>query len=267
MGVSNSGTPLSQVRSLGSDGTLIVAPIDDEPLQSVTIGDFFDTWRTNAGQPGNNSDATFDNDELMGNLANTTDTVQMFVNGQISTAFDNYVIQDGDEIVLVYGANPIVSLNTNFGPIVLELFAAATPGTVDNFLNYVNRGDYLNTFIHRSDPLFVIQGGGFATTSSTFTSTDQFSAIPTDPPIQNEPGHLESAGHGRHGQDWAATRTARRASSSSIWMTTTTFLDLPQNNSFTVFAQVLDMTTVDTITTHPDRQDPCTTVQRTAGHE
>ncbi len=250
VGVSSAGTPLSQVRSLGTDGSLIVAPISDEPLENVTLGDFFETWRTNAGQAENNPQATFDNHELMSNLTDTTNTVQMLVNGQISTEFDNYVIQDGDELVLVFGANPIVSLNTNFGSIVLELFAGATPGTVDNFLNYVNDGDYLNSFIHRSDPNFVIQGGGFATSSSTFTSTDQFTAIPTDPPIQNEPGISNLRGT----VAMAKLGSDPNSATSQFFVNlsdSNALLDLPENNSFTVFAQVLDMTTVDTITTIP----------------
>ena len=42
------------------------------------------------------------------------------------------------------------------------LFKERTPLTLANFLGYVERGDYLNSFVHRSAPRFVIQGGGFA---------------------------------------------------------------------------------------------------------
>ena len=54
--------------------------------------------------------------------------------------------------------------------------------SVNNFLNYVDDGDYANSFIHRSDPGFVIQGGGFVLENNTL------SPVPTDPPIQDIPG-------------------------------------------------------------------------------
>ena len=56
------------------------------------------------------------------------------------TSYDDYVIQNGDDIQLTFGDNPVVSLNTNFGSLVFELFEDETPGTVENFLNYVNDG-------------------------------------------------------------------------------------------------------------------------------
>jgi peptidyl-prolyl cis-trans isomerase A (cyclophilin A) len=42
-----------------------------------------------------------------------------------------------------------------------------TPATVANFLSYVDGGHYQNTFVHRSVPGFVVQGGGFTVTGST----------------------------------------------------------------------------------------------------
>jgi hypothetical protein len=55
-----------------------------------------------------------------------------------------------------------VIMETPLGDIEIELFDEVTPGTVENFLNYVNDGDYEDSFVHRSVPEFVIQGGGFA---------------------------------------------------------------------------------------------------------
>ena len=210
-----------------------------------TLGAFFDTWRLDAGLAGNNADAVLSATQLLDNVADTTSTVQMFVNGQVSHEFDTYVLQDGDEIALVYGANPVVSLNTNFGPIIIELFEPATPGTVDNFLNYVNDGDYINSFFHRSDPGFVIQGGGFITSSTTFSSTAQFSSVPTDPPILNEPGISNLRG------TVAMAKTSNPDSATSQFFVnlsdTNTFLDSVANGAFTVFGQVLGMATVDRI--------------------
>ena len=72
----------------------------------TTLGDFFEIWRTDAGNAGNDEDATFDDDELMGYESDSNFTVQMFVNGEVRTNFENYAVQDGDEIILVYSDNP-----------------------------------------------------------------------------------------------------------------------------------------------------------------
>ena len=55
-----------------------------------------------------------------------------------------------------------VVLNTNYGPITLELDNEHAPKTVDNFLTYAREGHYDNTIIHRVINGFMIQGGGFA---------------------------------------------------------------------------------------------------------
>ena len=75
-----------------------------------------------------------------------------------------------------------VVMQTPFGEVDIELFDEEAPATVANFLNYVNDGDYADSFIHRSVPGFVIQGGGFS-----FIDGDVV-AIPSDPPVINEPG-------------------------------------------------------------------------------
>src|SRR5436309_1616983 len=52
----------------------------------------------------------------------------------------------------------------------IRLYDTATPLTVANFLNYVNNGRYNGTFIHRSVPGFVIQGGGYTYDAQTNTA-------------------------------------------------------------------------------------------------
>ena len=49
------------------------------------------------------------------------------------------------------GSNPIVRFHTELGDIDVALLQDVAPNTVANFLRYVNRGDYDNSFIHRSD--------------------------------------------------------------------------------------------------------------------
>lgn len=56
---------------------------------------------------------------------------------------------------------PQVSLFTSKGNITLELDPLAAPLSVNNFLNYVNKGFYRGTLFHRVIPNFVVQGGGY----------------------------------------------------------------------------------------------------------
>ncbi|MEW5770439.1 MAG: peptidylprolyl isomerase [Pseudomonadota bacterium] len=71
----------------------------------------------------------------------------------------------------------MVKLTTNFGPITLELNAAAAPVTVANFLQYVKDGHFDGTLFHRVIDGFMIQGGGF---------TADMQQKPTRAPIKNE---------------------------------------------------------------------------------
>lgn len=71
----------------------------------------------------------------------------------------------------------------------MALFSNRTPDTRQNFLKYVADGDYANSFIHRSVPGFVIQGGGYGINAS-----NQIVAVPTDAPIANEFGISNTLG-------------------------------------------------------------------------
>ncbi|MBM3481778.1 MAG: peptidyl-prolyl cis-trans isomerase [Alphaproteobacteria bacterium] len=73
--------------------------------------------------------------------------------------------------------NPRVKLTTNYGAIVVELYADKAPKTVDNFLAYVASGHYAGTVFHRVIQGFMIQGGGFA------AGLEQ---KPTNAPVKNE---------------------------------------------------------------------------------
>ena len=92
-------------------------------------------------------------------------------------------------VSLPSAANTIVSMQTDLGSVEIELFDTAAPETVANFLNYVNAGDYDGTFIHRSDPGFVLQMGGYIFDPA---QGDFFAEgtrhIPEDPPVSNEFG-------------------------------------------------------------------------------
>jgi peptidyl-prolyl cis-trans isomerase B (cyclophilin B) len=71
----------------------------------------------------------------------------------------------------------MVELHTNHGVIKLELNAEKAPKTVENFLNYVNKGHYDNTVFHRVIDGFMIQGGGFE---------PGMKQKPSDAPVENE---------------------------------------------------------------------------------
>lgn len=71
----------------------------------------------------------------------------------------------------------MITLQTNFGNIVLELDTANTPKTAENFLAYAKNGFYDGTIFHRVINGFMIQGGGFDA---------NMKQKPTEAPIENE---------------------------------------------------------------------------------
>lgn len=136
----------------------------------------------------------------------------------------------------------IVEFQTNRGQICLELLRADAPITVWNFLNYVIRGDYDGTIVHRSVPGFVIQGGAFE------TNVDSARPISTDATIQNEsctpdPGDTLCSERGNLRGSVAMARVGGQINSA----TSQYFINLDDNRNpldfvdegFTVFANVL----------------------------
>ena len=73
-----------------------------------------------------------------------------------------------------------VRFHTTLGDIDVALLSTTAPKNVANFLNYVNRGAYNNSIIHRSVSGFIFQGGGYQVSNGNFTT------IPADPPVANE---------------------------------------------------------------------------------
>jgi cyclophilin family peptidyl-prolyl cis-trans isomerase len=51
------------------------------------------------------------------------------------------------------------TVETERGPIVIELYPEVAPKTVENFEKLVNQGFYNNLTFHRVVPGFVVQGG------------------------------------------------------------------------------------------------------------
>src|SRR5437867_3240274 len=73
-------------------------------------------------------------------------------------------------------ANPVVSMKTNAGEIVLELFEDAAPNTVGNFVSLAEKGFYNGKIFHRVIKDFMIQGGcpqGTGTGGPGYTFEDE----------------------------------------------------------------------------------------------
>ncbi len=74
-------------------------------------------------------------------------------------------------------ADPIVRLSTALGDIDVQLDPTDAPNTVANFLAYANNGYYDSSFIHRSVPGFVIQGGGYTFVNGSIGTVPMGTAV------------------------------------------------------------------------------------------
>ncbi len=83
----------------------------------------------------------------------------------------------------------VVRFHTTLGDIDVQLYTDYTPQTTANFLGYVDRGNYTGSIVHRSAPGFVIQGGGYY-----ITSNNQYTSVPTQPAVVNEPHYSNVRG-------------------------------------------------------------------------
>ncbi|MGZ8190668.1 MAG: peptidylprolyl isomerase [Methylococcaceae bacterium] len=77
------------------------------------------------------------------------------------------------------GSATVIRMQTSLGVIDVRLYDKATLLTVANFLKYAKSGVYTGSFIHRSVPGFIIQGGGF-------TWGTPVKSVTTNPPVKNE---------------------------------------------------------------------------------
>jgi len=95
--------------------------------------------------------------------------------------------------LLKRASNPVVSLSTNRGDIVVELFEEEAPQSVRNFLYYVNSGYYTDTIFHRVIPDFMIQGGGFTESMQKKAGLADTIENEADNGLKNERGTLAMA--------------------------------------------------------------------------
>ncbi|MFM1896254.1 MAG: hypothetical protein RLZZ385_1328 [Pseudomonadota bacterium] len=142
-----------------------------------------------------------------------------------------------------------VLVTTPMGQFTIQLLLQDAPGTVANFLSYVQSGAYDGTFVHRAEVTpnpFVIQGGWLRLDESTNSAN----AIATLPNIKNEFRRSNLRG------TVAMAKVAGDPdSANSQWfvnLADNSFLD-SSNGGFTVFGQIdaAGMAVVDAISRLP----------------
>ncbi|MCF2950486.1 peptidylprolyl isomerase [Paraglaciecola aquimarina] len=145
----------------------------------------------------------------------------------------------------------VVEVQTSLGNIQINLFDETTPKTVENFLSYVNSGQYANSVVHRSIPEFITQSGGY-TYTGPLNDNNGLELIDTSGgPVVNEP-ELSNL----RGTIAMAKLGGDPNSATSGWffnlVDNSANLDV-QNGGFTVFGQVIGdgMDVVDAIAALP----------------
>ena len=141
--------------------------------------------------------------------------------------------------------NPRVLLDTDRGPILLELDAVNTPRTTANFLSYVDDGSYNNTLVHRIAKDFVVQAGDF---------TASFGRIRAKPSIAAEIRPGSSNQRGTLAMALLVNQTTgvvqRDSATSSFFINTRDNSSLDRD--FTVFGRVIyGMSLVDELNNEP----------------
>jgi len=137
----------------------------------------------------------------------------------------------------------VITIVTNHGEIVVELFEEAAPISCENFRQYVEEGFFVETVFHRVIPNFMIQGGGMHT---------DLLRKETRASIKNEAANGEKNLRGT----LAMARTGEVDSATSqsfINLSDNAFLDHSgQDYGYAVFAKVTDgMDVVDKIAAVP----------------
>ena len=137
----------------------------------------------------------------------------------------------------------MITITTNHGDIVVELFEDKAPLSCENFRQYIDDDFFTNTVFHRVIPNFMIQGGGMEGDLGRKQTRD---------PIKNEADNGEKNLRGT----LAMARTGEVDSATSQF-----FINLSDNNfldhggrdfGYAVFAKVSSgMDVVDSIATVP----------------
>lgn len=122
-------------------------------------------------------------------------------------------------------------ITTALGDIEIELLEEDAPGTVANFLAYIESDSYKDAFIHRSIPGFIIQGGGFVYREDAVSSVDKFPSITNEFKVSNTRGTVAMAKLADQ-PDSATSQWFINLGDNSVNLDN-------QNGGFTVFARVI----------------------------
>src|SRR5438477_7450111 len=157
------------------------------------------------------------------------------------------LVAGSDVFAQLTGTNPLVRFHTDMGDIDVLLLQDVAPKNVANFLSYVTPGKYDNSFIHRSPPMFVVQGGDYKFVNGQVVAITQGSPVVNEFHISNTRGTLamaKVAGDPNSATDqWFFNESDANAAT----------LDT-QNGGFTVFGRIINSTglmTMDTIASVP----------------
>jgi cyclophilin family peptidyl-prolyl cis-trans isomerase len=132
-----------------------------------------------------------------------------------------------DDDIAMHEGRSIVAIETNYGPITVELFNDLTPKTVDNFIQYLREDFYNETQVHQILPGFIIQAGLFDL---------NFKAKTTHEPINNEANIAPS--HKRGTVAMMRNHDPNSATSEFfINLNDNTLFDIP--NGYAVFGHVI----------------------------
>lgn len=130
----------------------------------------------------------------------------------------------------------LVRMQTQAGPIDIQLYDSTAPRTVANFLSYVQSGAYDGSIFHRLVRGFVLQGGGLKWAEA---STPKLGQVPVASPVANEFSATRSNVRGTVAM---AKVEGNPDSATNQWFVNladnATNLD-SQNGGFTVFGRVL----------------------------
>ena len=139
----------------------------------------------------------------------------------------------GTSVLLAQTADTIVRISTNLGDIDVQLDSTNAPKTVANFLAYADNGLYNGSFIHRSVPGFIIQGGGYEYVDG------QIANVPQGSPVMNEYKRSNLRGTIAMAKLGGDPNSATNQWFFNLADTNSTNLD-NQNGGFTVFGEVVN---------------------------
>ena len=137
-------------------------------------------------------------------------------------------------------SNPLVLINTNYGPLTVELYPQHAPATVANFLAYVDADFYAGTLFHRVIDQFMVQGGGFDHALQPKPTSTPI-ALESNTGLNHERGTIAMA---RTSEPDSATAQFFVNTANNAWLN----YQSPSQPGYAVFGKVIDgMDVVDAI--------------------